>query len=275
MAVSVFLNKNRKLRDLWWVAVFFLVLAGITFPVILLSQRYTFELTILYQAVIVIAASLICQLLRKESLSELFGAFNYRWIKEFFVGLFFGTLLMLAPALILFVFGVVSWQTHTVDLSNILSVTLLFIAVAVAEEVLFRGFIFQRLIAGIGSWPAQLIIAGLFLLTHLNNPGMTGSIKLFAGLNIFLASVMFGLAFIQTKSLAMPIGIHFMANWVQGVLLGFGVSGNAEESFLRPVFYGAPGWLTGGNFGLEASIPGLIAVVIIIIVLNKWKATNN
>jgi len=275
MAFSVFLNKNGKLRNLWWVAVFFLVLAAITFPLILLSQHYTFEITILYQAVIVIAASLICQLLRKEPLRDLFGNFNFRWIKDFFMGLFIGALLMLIPALILFVFGAVSWQISTVDLSKILSVTLLFVAVAVAEEVLFRGFIFQRLIGALGNWPAQLIIAAYFLLIHLNNPGMTGSIKLLAGINIFLASVMFGLAFIQTKSLAMPIGMHFMANWVQGVLLGFGVSGNEHVGFLKPIFNSASAWLTGGSFGLEASIPGLVAVVITIIVLYRWKPAKN
>jgi hypothetical protein len=33
------------------------------------------------------------------------GAFNFRWINDFFVGLFTGALLMLAPDLILFVFG--------------------------------------------------------------------------------------------------------------------------------------------------------------------------
>jgi membrane protease YdiL (CAAX protease family) len=275
MAFSLFLNKNGKLRNLWWVAVFFLVLAAITFPFILLSQHYKFEITILYQAVIVIAASLICQLLRKEPLSDLFGAFNIKWLKDLFAGLSIGALLMLIPALILFIFGAVSWQINTVDLSKILSVTIVFVAVAVAEEVLFRGFIFQRLISALGNWPAQLIIAGYFLLIHLNNPGMTGNIKLLAGINIFLASVMFGLAFLQTKSLSMPIGMHFMANWVQGVLLGFGVSGNEQLGFLKPIFNSASAWLTGGSFGLEASIPGLITVVITIIFLYRWKPAKS
>ena len=271
MTLSIFLNTKQKLRNTWWVAIFFLVLAAITFPVILLSQHYKFEIIILYQAIIVIAASLICQLWRKEPLSDLFGVFNFRWLKTLSSGLLIGAALMFVPSLILLVSGSVTWQNNTVDLSSLLSVTIIFIAVAVAEEVLFRGFIFQRLIAGTGVWFAQLLIAGYFLLIHLNNPGMTGNIKLIAGVNIFLASIMFGLAFIRTKSLAMPIGIHFMANWVQGTVLGFGVSGNEQAGFLKPVFNGAPGWLTGGTFGLEASIPGLISVIITIILLYRWK----
>ena len=73
----------------------------------------------------------------------------------------------------------------------------------------------------------------------------------------------------------MPIGMHFMANWVQGVLLGFGVSGNEQAGFLKPIFNSASAWLTGGAFGLEASIPGLIAVIITIIILYKWKPAKN
>ena len=179
---------------------------------------------------------------------------------------------MLLPALFLYLGGWANWQTSTLKVMPLISAAGSFIAVAVAEEFLFRGFVFQRLMAGFGTWVAQLLMAGYFLLIHMNNPGMTGSIKIFASVNIFLASIMFGIAFIKTKSLAMPIGLHFMANLMQGTLLGFGVSGNEETSLLKPVFHNAPQWLTGGSFGLEASVPGLISVMITIIFLYRWKS---
>ena len=91
---------------------------------------------------------------------------------------------------------------------------------------------------------------------------MAGGMKVMASINIFLASIMFGLAFIRTGSLAMPLGLHWMANWVQGRILGFGVSGTEQLGLLKPIFGQAPVWLTGGQFGLEASLPGLICVVI-------------
>ena len=100
---------------------------------------------------------------------------------------------------------------------------------------------------------------------------MTGSVKVMAGINIFLASILFGLAFIQTKSLAMPLGLHWMANWVQGSVLGFGVSGTEQPGLLIPVFSDAPAWLIGGQFGLEASLPGLICVVITILMFYMRK----
>jgi membrane protease YdiL (CAAX protease family) len=140
--------------------------------------------------------------------------------------------------------------------------------------LLFRGFVFQRLISGLGQWPAQLIIAAFFLLTHLNNPGMTGTVKVMASINIFLASILFGVAFIRTRIVAKPLGMHWMANWVQGGILGFGVSGTEQLGLLKPVFGAAPAWLTGGQFGLEASLPGLICVVIALLVLYAGQPTT-
>ena len=103
---------------------------------------------------------------------------------------------------------------------------------------------------------------------------MTGSIKIIASVNIFLASILFGLAFIRTQNLAMPLGLHFMANMMQSGVLGFGVSGTDQSGLLKPIFAGVPEWLTGGQFGLEASILGLICVVGALILLYMWKPSS-
>ncbi len=96
---------------------------------------------------------------------------------------------------------------------------------------------------------------------------MTGSVRILASTNIFLASILFGLAYIRTQSLALPLGMHFMANLVQGIVLGFAVSGTDQSGLLIPVFAEVPEWLTGGQFGLEASVFGLFFVVIAIVIL--------
>jgi len=268
--MKLFKTSAGQLRHIWWVAVFFLLLAAITFPFILLSQHYHRDVTIPQQALIVIAATWICQLLRKKPLAEIVGTFNFTWIKDLFWGILIGSLIMFLPAVLLYSGGWVKWERQSIDMPALLAATGLFIAVAVAEEFLFRGFVFQRLISSIGIWAAQIIMAGYFLLIHLNNPGMTGTIKLLASMNIFLASILFGMAFVKTKSLAMPIGIHFMANWVQGTLLGFGVSGNEEVGIFKPRFDLAPEWLTGGAFGLEASLFGLAVLIIITTLFYVW-----
>jgi hypothetical protein len=50
-----------------------------------------------------------------------------------------------------------------------------------------------------------------------------------------------------------------------------GVSGTEQLGILKPVFGGAPIWLTGGQFGLEASVPGFICVVATLIFINNRK----
>ena len=271
--INLFLNSERQLRNCWWILIFFLVLSAFLIPVLIASQANNMEVSIGRQAIIILLASMICQLLRRKPLAELFGKFDVHYLKDLCLGGLIGAALMLIPALILGVFGWVRWQWNLEGVSVLLPGLLLFAGVAIGEEMLFRGFVFQRLLSGLGQWPAQLIIAAFFLLTHLNNPGMTGSVKFMASINIFLASILFGLAFIQTKSLAMPLGVHWMANWVQGGFLGFGVSGTEQLGVLKPIFGEAPAWLTGGQFGLEASLPGLICVVMALLILSmrNWK----
>ena len=266
-----FYNASGKLRNGWWFLVFFLVMAAILGSTMLAASKSDFEVTMGIQALIILSATWFCQLMRKRPITEVTGKWNHRWLREFAMGNIAGAVLMILPALVLAALGLVNFQWNHAAQSTLLSGFVLCISVAFAEELLFRGFMFQRLIDGIGPLLAQLILAAWFLLTHLNNPGMTGSVKFLAGLNIFLASIMFGLAFLRTKSLAMPVGLHFMANWMQGSVLGFGVSGSSSPGFMIPQFTGGPVWLTGGTFGLEASIPGLVCVVAAIVLLYRWK----
>ena len=272
--MNILFNNQKKLRNIWWVGIFFLVLAAFTFPLVLVSQSYGKEVTITQQAAVVVLATWISQAMRKKPMSELLGRMDLTLIKNTLIGLVVGALLMLVPAVVLTLFGYIQWQQGSGNLSSILNTTWAFIAAAIAEEFLFRGFIFQRLRKSIGLSIAQLIIAAYFLLTHVNNPGMTGNIKVLATINIFIASLMFGLAYVKTNSLIMPITFHFMANWVQGTLLGFGVSGNEQASIMKPIFHNTPDWLSGGSFGLEASIPGLTSVVLATFILYSWRVTS-
>ena len=269
--MHLFYNKNKQLRNIWWVALFFLVLGSLTLPAILVANHYGWEVSMLMQALIVVTANFIMQAFRRKPITELTGSLNSLWIKNFGIGLGIGAALMLIPAGLLYLGGWVAWQATSFDLNTVMQAAGLFLCVAVAEEFLFRGFLFQRLGNGLGYVPAQIIIPAYFLLTHMNNPGMTGNSQILASVNIFLASILFGWAFIKTKSLAMPLAIHFMANFVQGTILGFGVSGGEQTGLLKPVFNQAPQWLTGGSFGLEASVPGLICVVMALVLIGIWR----
>jgi uncharacterized protein len=268
--INPLVNSAGRLRNGWWIAIFFVVLAALLFPLILLSGDQEAGVPIWQQALVIIFASVICQAIRHRPLSELTGALNLRWLRQLSLGAGVGAALMLAPALILWAVGAVQWSPSAAGAHALLGALALFAAVAITEEFMFRGFLFQRLIDGLGQWPAQLLIAALFVLTHSTALQDAGALGYLAGLNIFIASLMFGFAFIRTKSLAMPIGIHFAANFIQGGVLGFGVSGNDEQGYLTPALTG-PDWLTGGAFGLEASVPGLICVSVIAFALFAWR----
>lgn len=265
----VFLNAERRLRSGWWIALFFVLLAALLLPLLLSANGAGVPLY--QQAAIVLAASLICQALRRKPLSDLLGRLDWRWPLHALLGALLGALLMALPALVLGLTGAVSWRVNEGWLAAIGPVLAL-LAAAATEELLFRGFLFQRFIDGLGAWPAQLIIAALFLLTHSDALAGYGALGYLAGANIFLASIMFGLAYLRTRSLAMPLGLHFAANAVQGPLLGFGVSGDAQASLLTPVFHNEPDWLTGGAFGLEASILGFACVIALTALLWRWRA---
>lgn len=272
---KIFLNRSGKMRSIWWVPVFFILLALFLFPIIIVAEKQSVPVPVFIQALLILLVTVICQFLRNEEVTEIAGKINFTLLNQFQKGIIAGAILMIVPALLLTISGMVNWKLNSFSFSTVVYGISASFIIAFTEEFLFRGFIFKRLIESIGVWPAQIIISGLFLLTHLNNPGMAESVKWVASLNIFLASMLFGLTYIRTKSLAFPIGLHFMANWTQGTLLGFGVSGNHEESLMKPEFLQAPDLFTGGMFGLEASLLGLATLIIMIVLFYIYLPDQN
>ncbi|MDR0498613.1 MAG: CPBP family intramembrane metalloprotease [Holophagales bacterium] len=186
-----------------------------------------------------------------------------------------GLLLILFQALIIFFFDGFTWVRNTqINLGHIIYALISFLAISLYEELLFRGYAFQWAVRGLGNTTALLLFGLFFVIAHLDNPGMTGGTLLLGSLNIGLASVLLGLAWIRTKSLALPVGIHLGWNWTQGSLLGFGVSGEKSQGYWAPVFNDLPHWFTGGDFGLEASLPCTAVCLIMCICFVLWKSKN-
>lgn len=268
-------NQHGELRNGWWIVIFFLLLAAGLFPLLFLSQSQGVMLEPWMQAMLVLLVSCVCQRLYGKPQALLFGALNLQWARQLLLGVLLGAVLMVVPALFLTIAGQVSWQWQGLEQAALLAALLLFVGVAVTEELTFRGFMFQRLIDGLGSGLAQLLMAAYFVLNHAAALKQGDSWNYLALVNIFIASLMFGLAYLRTKSLAMPIGLHFMANFTQGTVLGFGVSGSTEHGMFSPILAdGSPDWLTGGSFGLEASVPGLLTVSVLCWCLWRWRGAR-
>lgn len=179
------------------------MLFSLLFPQTILADRFSFEFSMAHHAIVISIVSVICQLLMRKKINDLTGGINLIWLKDFLNDLFFDAILMILPVLLLTIFGSVNWQVNIFSFSIIFSGFSILLLASLTEELFFRGFMFQRFIQAFGKWPAQLIVASLFLLTHINNPGMPGIVKKMASINIFVASIMFGIAYLKTASLVM------------------------------------------------------------------------
>ncbi|HJV49003.1 MAG TPA: CPBP family intramembrane glutamic endopeptidase [Geothrix sp.] len=273
-----FLNEQGSVRSGWKVLGFIVLFMslGILFSTIakvLHAPKPGMTLIVWINAAIMALASLICVRLEKRPFRDLGFHLGSRWFREFGLGALLGLLLMVATALIVRGTGGFHWERAVaVGPRQLLAAALLFLGVGFNEEIMSRGFPFQRLVEGAGPWVGQLVFAALFALLHWGNPGMQGATKAWATLNIGLAAILLGFCYLRTKSLALPIGVHLGWNWAQGSLLGFGVSGTTDiKGLWTPVFHGKPEWLTGGTFGLEASLPCTLVCGLAIFLLWRWR----
>jgi len=128
-------------------------------------------------------------------------------------------------------------------------ILLVFIPAAAHEELLFRGFLFQKLVQRSSLW-ATIVGSLLFGLLHLGN----NSVGFIAILNIFLAGLLLSLAYLVSSSLWMPIFLHTWWNIFSGPVLGHEVSGFVIRPTLFRTIDRGPDALTGGAFGIEASL---------------------
>jgi hypothetical protein len=140
---------------------------------------------------------------------------------------------------------------------GVLLMLLAFVAVGFYEELLFRGYYLQNLKDGTNLGIAVLASSAAFGLAHLGNLNAS----LTSTLGIFAAGLFWAFAWIRTRSLWLPIGMHVGWNFLQGPVFGFEVSGNPTPSLVRHIVNG-PELITGGAFGPEAGLLVLPAMAI-------------
>ena len=121
---------------------------------------------------------------------------------------------------------------------------------AVVEEILLRAIVFRISEEALGTWLALLISAVLFGLLHIGEPGAI-PVALAAG-------VLLSCAYMLTRRLWLPIGLHFAWDFTQDGV--FGVAAGAK-GLLQAGLTG-PSFLSGGEIGIEASILALAVVLI-------------
>ena len=199
-------------------------------------------------------------------------AFCGSWRRELGLGLGIGSLMIFAVGAAESVLGVARFSFGQLSPGPFLgwggaTLVLLFVA-ATNEELMFRGYPFQRLAESMGAPGAVAVFSVLFGLVHLGNPNHS----VVSTVNTALIGVPLALAYLRTRALWMPVGAHFAWNFLQGFGLGLPISGfSVPLSVLHPQVSGNI-LLTGGRYGPEASI--LTTIVIIAATGYLWRAKS-
>jgi membrane protease YdiL (CAAX protease family) len=212
---ALFLDPQRRLRNGWWLLAFMALFIGS-------RQIYTPTVRLLKEAgvaeawlepmpfLFVLMVTAICTTLRAESLASVGFRLDRRWFVQFAAGSVAGAASIALIAVIVATTGALSLSLDPArSIAALAHGAWVFLCVALFEEALFRGFAFQRVVAGAGIGVAQVVFALLFAVAHWDNPGMDGWGRTVASVDIALGALLYGLAWWRTGSLALPIGLHF------------------------------------------------------------------
>lgn len=202
--------------------------------------------------------------------------------RELGIGILVGAGLYTAGILALMMLGITR-----IEGTNPVSIMLPAISMALSsgflEELLFRGALFRIVEEWLGSWIAVVVSSVVFGFVHLMNPAATLTGAIFISIE---AGLLLAAAYMVTRRLWLGIGFHVSWNYTQSAVFGGVVSGGVAEPGLFKTVTVGPELLTGGGFGLEASlVPCLLAttagVVLAVMAVRRghvvppfWKQTT-
>ncbi|MFC2170824.1 lysostaphin resistance A-like protein [Calditrichota bacterium] len=196
--------------------------------------------------------------------------FNLSAVKDFSKGFLLGFLNILVIFIVLNFSGLVEVRISVLDSTLFAGVAWYFTVFAVAaifEEVINRGYFFQALIEGTRTWIAVIIIALIFILGHISNPGFGWNNAIF----FFVHGVLYCMLYLITRSIWVPAGFHLAWNWTQGSIFGMNVSGIVVEDTLFICETRGSTLLSGGDFGAEGSLISIVISIFFILFLIKSK----
>jgi hypothetical protein len=188
-------------------------------------------------------------------------AFHPCWVRELCVGLGIGGIMMVSVGGVEALSGLARFARNPLPARAELAagggLFLLLIVAATNEELVFRGYPFQRLVESLGPVGAVTVSSAFFGLAHLGNAHHTW----ISTVNTMLVGVPLSIAYLRTRSLWMPVGMHFIWNYIQGFVFGLPLSGYTfSTSLLKAQVHGAA-WLTGSNYGPEG---GLVCTFVVV-----------
>ena len=280
----IFINEFGRLRSGWRTLIFVASLIALTMLITLVLRVFLvviglppnvspFIAELVFRAGLLVSAlgaGYICaRFLEGLPWRSLGLTFHTGWLRDLVFGfaIGFGSLVVavaIASRGLRFSFGNAGW--FWIIKSMIGSAVILFCA-ALAEEAMFRGYGLQTLSRAKLAWLGVLLTSVPFALVHLNNPNVVRGVT-FA--NTAIAGIWLAAAYLRTRSLWLPLGVHWAWNWALGWVFGLPISGLKLVS--HPLLEGqdnGPKWLTGGSYGIEGGVACTIALTLFTVFL--WK----
>ena len=279
--MTVFLNDETELRSGWRFATYvmvYVVVFMVTGAVIseVMSGPVDFGgvdgllLTIMtFLPPAVLAFLFMLRFVERSPIAAFGVTLHEKWGRDLAAGLILALLMAGVFATGVILLGGWTYDTPVGMWPTIVITTGLLAIAAASEELVYRGYPLQALISAVGPIGAVIIMSSLFGLGHLFNPNATW----LGTLNVCLAGALLSLAYLRTRSLWLPYGIHIGWNLLTGVVLGLPVSGVQLNSIWRIDPDGAE-WLTGGSFGPEGGILATIAIIAAAVLIGTTRRVD-
>lgn len=280
--MKIFINEEeQRLRAGWrllfqlLIMVLFIGLGGLGFSYFMPGSLILSSVIPTFIGV-VISVWIAARYFDKRALTDYGIEFDKIWAKEFLIG---AGIAAAAQCIIFVIEWWTGWLTITdygwnvpLESSFGLGIVGFFIAMLMVgfhEELFSRGYQILNITEGL-QMPsigqkgaiviAVLLTSSLFGLLHFYNPNAS-AISTF---NIILAGIVLAIPYILTGSLALSAGLHFSWNFVMAGVFGFPVSGKEIEFSVLHIKQGGTELWTGGAFGPEAGLLGLLGMAIIV-----------
>jgi membrane protease YdiL (CAAX protease family) len=289
---NFFVNKEGHLRSGWRVMFFgilFLVCAKL-FAVItsyITSAAFGPQVSrgnwefLIGAVVLLSSATLIgwgCGAIFEELPFSSIGWWPHRgWLKNVLLGTVIGTASLLLAAGFAAISRGIKFSFNSSGATSIgktvIVSAIIFVLAGAGEEALFRGYPLQTLTRAKLAWVGVLLTSVPFAMVHLNNPHAS---RVFTFVNTAVAGVWLAAAYLRTRSLWFPLGLHWSWNWTQASLLGLPVSGidRIAPAPLLHAMNAGPDWLTGGEYGIEGGAACTVALIISTIVVWRTKLVS-
>lgn len=286
---SIFVGDDGRLRS-GWRATFFLaafvvcenlfelaaaVATSLTRPFI--TGMWMTALSFLVGAIVLLSASTLvgwacAVILERLTFRSLGWVLHRGWLKNLALGSLIGAASMLLAAGIAAATGGIRFSFNpspgTAIGKTAFMTLVVFVMAGAAEEALFRGYPLQTFTRAKLAWVGVVVTSVAFAVAHLGNPNVSKGLPF---INTAIAGVWFAVAFLRTRSMWLPVGLHWSWNWIQAAFLGIPVSGNqrfASTPLLHAMNAG-PNWLTGGAYGIEGGVACTVALIISTVVV--WR----